>query len=62
MIRYPNSIPPAPRTLQAAFGPYTDRTLNPMPEPVRQHPANWAILAIGVCVVAWLLAERCGWL
>ena len=62
MTRYPNSIPPNPRTLAEAFGPYTDHALHPMPETSRQHPASWAILAIGICVVAAMAAERLGWI
>ena len=62
MTRYPDSIPPVPRTMQSAFGPHTDSALHPMPEAPRQHPADWAILAISVCVVLALIAEWRGWI
>lgn len=38
------------RTMQAAFNPYCDDKLEPMPDPYRA--ANWALYIVGVVAVA----------
>ena len=42
-----------PRTMQQAFGPYTDDTLHPKPEPTGYSTAWWA--AMGCIAVATLV-------
>jgi hypothetical protein len=47
-----------PRTMQAAFGPYTDNRLHPMPEPRRRFHQDWtmyvvALLAVMVVIHFW---------
>lgn len=43
-----------PRTMQQAFGPYTDNRLHPMPEPKRSHEAADIALYI-VALIALLV-------
>ena len=45
-----------PRTLQQAFGPYTDNTLHPMREPANRRWQDWAIYLIAVITLAVLAA------
>lgn len=42
-----------PRTLQEAFGPYTSRDLQPMPDKSRAYPDSWWI-AIALIALAGL--------
>lgn len=44
-----------PRTLQQAFGPYTDNTLHPMREPRTRHAQDWLLYAVAVVAVAAIL-------
>ena len=37
-----------PRTLQQAFGPYTDSTLHPMREPRNRRRQDWALYVVAV--------------
>ena len=60
MTRYPNSIPPAPRSMQAAFGPYTDTALHPMPDPPSAHPAEKLILGAAILAALLSLAAKFG--
>ena len=63
MTRYPNSIPPVPRSMASAFGPYTDHALHPMPDAPRAHPAEKLLL--GAAILAALLSLAAtfgGWL
>ena len=43
-----------PRTMQQAFGPYTDDRLHPMPDPKRTHEA--ADIALYIVAVLAILA------
>lgn len=40
-----------PRTLQQAFGPYTDSKLHPMREPRTRHAQDWLLYAVAVVAV-----------
>ena len=62
MIRQFHVIPPAPRSMQAAFGPYTDHALHPMPDRPSAHPAEWVTVAIGAVLALVWLSDRCGWI
>lgn len=37
-----------PRTLQEAFGPYTDHNIQPMREPRGRHRQDWALYVVAV--------------
>lgn len=44
-----------PRTLQQAFGPYTDNTLHPMPEPRARRRQDWVLYLVAVAAVTAIL-------
>ena len=45
-----------PRTLTEAFGPYTNNTLHPMPDPNEYSTAWWiAITIVGIFTLAVIL-------